>query len=218
MKVLFIDEDGGSITPALNKAKDGGLICEHIGFGDHLRYISEYQPDIIILDLMNGHIEDPKGNAGKQSYTDIWRYRFCPVIFYSANPDLIDEKTEHPFVSKIQKGRDSEDLLYEKISSFKEQIESIIETKKSIDMTIQNALRDLAPLIFNPAGFSDMQNKSLQYLSRRRVAALMDDAITSGQSIPSWGIYIWPPLNNYPKLGDVLFKTGENPLPLNLLN
>ena len=29
MKVLFIDEDGGSITPALNKAKDGGLICEH---------------------------------------------------------------------------------------------------------------------------------------------------------------------------------------------
>jgi len=214
VKVLFIDETIDSIRPAITKAEAGGLACEHIGFDNPLKYINEYQPDIVILDLMNGHIEDPEGNAGKLSYKDIWEHRFCPVIFYSANPDLIDDigdgKVKHPFVSKVQKGRDSEDHLYEKICSFNTPIASIIETKKSVDRAMQKALRDLAPLVYSSTDFDDAQNEFLHYLSRRRVAALMDDGIAIDQSIPSWGQYIWPPFNNYPKLGDILLKNGED--------
>ncbi len=215
MKVLFIDDDEASVTPAMEKFVAESLICAYSGFDDADTKIECFQPDIVILDLMNGgNTGDPEGNAGKLSYTDIWEQRFCPVIFYSANTDLANgieaDKREHPFVSKVSKGRDSEDRLYERANSLRGPVSSVNETKKNIDEVIQNALRDLAPLIFSSTDFNKTQNESLQYLSRRRIAALMDDGIATDQSIPSWGQYIWPPLNNYPKLGDILLKNGED--------
>lgn len=215
MKVLFIDEDKASVLPAMDKFTSENLTCDYSGFDDAAAKIEGFQPDIVILDLMNGGATgDPTGSAGKLSYKDIWEHRFCPVIFYSANPDLVDdfdeEKLKHPFVSKVQKGSNSEDRLYEITNSLRVPVLSVIETKKNIDEVIQNALRDLAPLIFSSTDFDGTQNKSLQYLSRRRVAALMDEGIATEQSIPSWGQYIWPPFNNYPKLGDILLKNGED--------
>ena len=215
MKVLFIDDDRASVMPAIDKFQSKSLTCNYSGFDDAYTKIENFQPDIVILDLMNGgNTGDPTGNAGKLSYTDIWEQRFCPVVFYSADPDLVDdfdeEKLKHPFVFKVQKGSNSVDRLYEIANSLRVPVLSVIETKKNIDEVIQNALRDLAPLIFSSTDFDETQNESLQYLSRRRIAALMDDGIATDQLIPAWGQYIWPPLNDYPKLGDIILKNDED--------
>ncbi len=121
MKALFIDDDFDSLTPAMTKITSEGLSCECVKFKNAMSSVDGFQPDIVIMDLMNvGATGDPTGSAGKRLYIkDIWEHRFCPVIFYSANPDLVVEietkKLNHPFISKIKKGKNSKDFLNKKI-------------------------------------------------------------------------------------------------------
>ena len=213
MRVLFIDDEMPSIDPAKVRLEEDGHICKYAEFSGLIAAIKNEPPDIIVLDMMEGLLEDPHGGAGKSSFAEIWSERFCPIVVYSANPDLIAEesicKGEHPLIRIVKKGRGSEDFILDAVKTLEPCAEGFNDLRKEVDNAISLSLRDLAPRVFGPDG-SDLE-QAFQHMGRRRVAACLDDRSLFGEKLIPWGQYIYPPLSQSPKQCDVLLQAGSDP-------
>jgi hypothetical protein len=215
MKVLFIDEDETSVADGMARLNELGYDCQRIDFDELDEKLAIYQPDIIVLDMMNGDMPgDPKGEGGKASFNRIWDSRFCPIIVYSANPDLIYDiesgNAIHPLVRKVSKGRDSDEKLKQTITELKPCIDGINGITADVNDVLHKTLRDVAPLIFSQSDINDKEN-AIKYMGRRRLAAQMDDASMGWSKLAPWEQYICPPLENYPKMGDIIRDTKTDP-------
>ncbi len=215
MRVLFIDDDETSVQDALEKLKSDGHECIYNTFENVGAKVKDSRPDIVILDMMQGVVEDPTGTGGITSFEDIWNTRFCPIIAYSANPDLLDEApdghADHPFVAKISKGKNSEDNLSTKVQEFKNRLEIIENTRTEIDGILQNTIREVVPYIFREEPELGLtKEEAIRHLSRRRVAASMDKDLLYCAKIAPWEQYIYPPLDSSPELGDILLEKLHN--------
>lgn len=215
MKILFIEDDEASVYPARELLKADNHDCEIIDFDNIADKISIFLPDIIVLDMMKGEATlDPKGEGGKSSFDKIWDNRFCPLIVYSADPDLIDDidpgKSSHPLVKKVTKGRDSEEVLQTKINEFKPCIDGMNGIIDNVNKVLHRTLRDVAPYIFARGGVREVDTLIL-HMGKRRIAALMDDDTMFRSKLDPLEQYICPPLADYPKMGDIIRGTKADP-------
>ena len=127
MKILFIDDDRDSVANAgelLNAELENPSI-EFVGFDDAEKRLQDYQPDIVVLDLFQG--APPENPEGLKIKEFVWENCFCPVIVYSAAPELLEDElfeNEHPLTRTVKKGAQSP----EKVLSAVDDLKPVVDT------------------------------------------------------------------------------------------
>ena len=159
MRILFIEDEPGSIEPAIDRCKEGlenpGVdVCS---FEDAEAMLRTYRPNIVILDLLRG--SPSEGDiAGNTTYSFIWDNQFCPIVVYSAEPDWLDDE-DHPFVKKVRKGSGSEETVLEAVQEFVPHVQALQRTESEVR---QRSLRSIARS--SAAGISHFRQR---YTTRR---------------------------------------------------
>lgn len=213
LKLLFIEDEPSSVEPVLSliKREQADMQCQVSGFGEAEDEIASFRPDIVILDLLVGGASPEPEPEGLKTRDFIWDQHFCPIVVYSARPDIHDEKNEaHPFVKSIQKGRDSPQRVLEALQELRPHVEALHGAEEHIQQSFALAMRDVAPDAFRFFDDAERCNDVILRAGRRRVAALMDDLSARGDRLASWEQYLSPPIGPNIQLGDILMKAdGE---------
>lgn len=209
LKLLFIEDDRSSVEPVLNliKREQADMQCEVSGFDKAEDKIASLRPDIVILDLLVGGDSPESQPEGLKTRDFIWNQHFCPIVVYSARPDIHDEKYDsHPFVKSIQKGKDSPRQVLEALGELLPQVEALRGAEEHILQSFAFAMRDVAPDAFRFCDDVDRRNDVILRAGRRRLAALMDDLSARQDCLAPWEQYLSPPIAPNIKLGDILRK------------
>lgn len=210
MRLLFIEDEPDSVESVIRWLTEHiDCTCQIAAFAEADATIDSFVPDIVILDLLeSGSAGDP-ATTGMQTYDDIWRTRFCPIVVYSAQPDLLSaNRAGHPFVKSVQKGRESSAQLEAVIAELTPHVNALYEAELHIRRQFALALRDVAPYAFEVFTTPNERSDAIVRSGRRRLAALMDDMSRHGQKLESWEQYLCPPIIDSLQLGDVLMKVG----------
>ena len=117
LRILVVDDDPTSVAPLREEVKKQltNAECKIVNFGDVEDRLEDYEPQIVVLDLLRG-LQESGEPAGLDIYNLIWDKQFCPLIVYTAVPDMWNpEHNDHPFVSLVQKGAGSEEVVLDQI-------------------------------------------------------------------------------------------------------
>ena len=208
MKILLVDDDEQALDPLRDEIKQGGMEIKwhQVAFEEAEEAIDIFMPDLIVLDIFSGSLSDANA-TGHDRLHDIWKRCFRPVIIYSANPDIVSENEyrEHPFVRFVKKGSSSELKVRDAILEFTPLVKLLRGARGRIEKEFSNALRDVAPLAKSNGG--DLANV-VERAARRRVAALVDEMDPAGNFIKAWEQYVFPPVSDGIRQGDVLWDKG----------
>jgi hypothetical protein len=208
MKLLFIDDEPDSIEPVVRVLRESGEDCEISDFGQTETKIDQFRPDIVVLDLFEGPTAEAK-TTGLEEYDIVWNERFCPVIVYSALPEAATGRhPPHPFVRSAKKGKDLTPLTTA-IDDLRPNVDSLRDAEKHIHQQFALALRDVAPYAFEAFATHAERIQAIVRSGRRRLAALMDAELETGEKLASWEHYLHPPIGNDIQLGDILMKVGS---------
>ena len=203
ISILIIEDEIGSVQSVRDiiRSQLPDATVELVEFETAEQSIQSFRPDIILLDLARGNLSE-QDYAGLDAYEFIWRNRFCPIIVYAADPDLL-EADEHEFVKKVKKGSGSEHNVMQGIREFLPHVEALQATENEIRQRLSEAMREVAPHAFET--FSDISERRDAVLraGRRRVAAMMDEP-PEGSNLAAWECYIHPPVSEDTLLGDIL--------------
>ncbi|MBW8035829.1 MAG: response regulator [Planctomycetes bacterium] len=209
MKLLFIEDDPSAVEPVMNliKREQADMQYEVSGFDGAEDKIASFRPDIVILDLLIGGASPEPEPEGLKARDFIWDQHFCPLVVYSAEPDIYNDKYEpHPFVKSIKKGKGSPRKVLKALGELRPQVEALHGAEEHILQSFALALREVAPDAFRFFDDTDRHNNVILRAGRRRLAALMDDMTAPGDRLASWEQYLSPPIGPNIKLGDILMK------------
>jgi len=210
MNLLFIEDQPESVEPAIRKLRRSRkytYTSKVVGFQETEQSIDEFAPDIVILDLLEVMDAGDRQPIGLAQYDIVWNRLFCPLVVYSAQPEIATDRHEpHPFVKAVQKGRDSVSQLMETILALRPHVEALREAKLHIRHQFARALRDVAPYAFKSFKSKAEVSEAIIRSGRRRLAALMDTQ--PGETLAPWEHYLYPPLSNNIQLGDLLMVEG----------
>ncbi len=209
LNLLFIDDQSDSIETVRNliRKEREDIKCEFSVFDDAHEKIESLRPDIIILDLLAGGLSAEPEPEGLRTYEVIWEHYFCPVVVYSARPDIHSEKSlPHPFVKIVQKGKGSERKVLQILDEFQPHISALREAEKHVRDSLVYSMREVAPYAFKISTDDTQRREIIKRSGRRRLAALMDELSKDGTNLASWEQYLYPPVNTDIMLGDILRK------------
>ena len=208
LRVLIIDDDNemvDDLIQSIGEAYPNFIRCGCENFEQARVRLSGFRPHIVILDLFAGNLSD--GDIrGDKILDHIWTDLFRPIIVYSAQPDSIS--TVHPLVKKIPKGQSGVQTVISEIAKLRPVIAAITEAESHIKSKFAEALRDVAPPVYESLGGEHKHlTETIVRSSRRRLAASMDQQAES-EKLAAWEIYLCPPIEaSSLQLGDVLVKT-----------
>ena len=216
MKILFIDDDQNSVADAreLIEGKLENPSIDFVGFEAAEERLQDSQPDIVVLDLFQGapHEENPEGLKIKNF---VWENCFCPVIVYSAAPEILGDElleSEHPLTRVVKKGAGSPEKVLCAVNELKPIVDTLRQAKQNaksdVDEAFSLVIRDVAEQAFmaftDPEKLSDFITRS----GRRRLAAMMDTP-PSGE-LAGWEQYLCPPVSEDVLLADVLMVANAD--------
>jgi hypothetical protein len=211
VRLLFIEDEPESVEPVLRRLRRSRPPHELkvIGFQEPEVAIDDFGPDIVVLDLLEIAATGERQPVGLTQYDIVWDKLFCPLVLYSAQPEIVTDHHEpHPFVKSVRKGRDSIDALLNTIRDLKPHVEALRGAKLHVRHQFARALRDVAPYAFERLTSREETDRAIVRSGRRRLAALMDSESEPGQKLAPWEHYLCPPLNDDIQLGDILFRVG----------
>jgi len=214
MRILFVDDDSMGVQDFKQRAEDClSAECRVIPFEQANAEIANFKPDIVVLDLIQGQVDEEE-SAGMCQLEKIWKGRFCPVIVYSAfssrfKDEAPEEIAQHPFVALVQKGAGSDEKGCEYARKFAGHIKALQAVDNEISLAIQDTLRDLAPFAFRTVEDEEKRGEFLVRAARRRVAAMMDVPSSSASFLACWEHYVYPPCDPNLLLGDVIHRRAE---------
>lgn len=210
MKVLIIDDNAHLRQTLRTSIEDErSWEIEDQSFEDVSNALCEFQPDMIVLDLINGTPQDGK-DTGNASFNQIRETWFCPVIVYSAFPD--QQRFDHPFVASVPKGSGSELQVLECLDGFISDAEMIRSVHRDFDSRIREALRDSVYALRVQVGDSedDSIGSAVPRAVRRLVAARMDAGTIEAQNLQAWERFVVPPLGDHLLTADLLRKSDAD--------
>jgi CheY-like chemotaxis protein len=215
MQILIVDDDRKSVEPLQEEIRKTfvGFESMIVGFKDSTQVIEHFKPHVVVLDIMQGNPSDNDA-AGLSTCDFIWHARFCPLVFYTAVPEHLegDERLPHPLVKTVKKGANSELIVISHIRDFQPHVLALAATVDEIQAALNRALRDVARRVFENTEDARLIPDALTRASRRRVAAAMDEALSSGgPNLRSWEHYLCPPTGSHLLTGDILRKKEGNP-------
>jgi CTP synthase len=217
VKLLFIEDEPESIQPVIKslKKRSSNYNCTFESFAGARKAIEVFAPDIVVLDILVEGASPGSSTPGESMYDWLWASRFCPIIVYSAQPEIISETHKgHPFVKFVKKGKKSVAEIMSVLAELQPQVEAVYESEKQIRQAFALALREVAPYafeIYKKNSESTERNNLIIRAGRRRLAALMDDLSRHGQVLASWEQYICPPVSEDILLGDILLEKDKSP-------
>jgi CheY-like chemotaxis protein len=209
LKLLFIEDEPDAIHPVTRLIEWERTDMEYVvsGFDKAKENIASWHPDIVILDLLVGGASSEPEPEGLKTRDFIWKHRFCPLVIYSARPDIHDDNyAPHPFVKSVKKGKGSPGKVMEALVELCPQVAALHGAEESIQQCFALAMRDVAPDAFRFFNDPERRNDAILRAGRRRLAALMDDLSAYGDCLESWEQYLSPPIGPNVKLGDILKK------------
>ncbi len=211
LTILVVDDDPG-ICETIRECLEGGLpgvrVETESEFTGAVARIHEVRPDALVLDWYRG---DPATgvDAGKEAWGEVWTKTswFCPIVLYSAgNVDIeADLGSGHPFVRVVQKGAGSDKQVLEHLRAFEPHIAAIHEVAEDLVRAGRAVMRSLAPMVFDAESEDSARRSTLTRATRRRLAAMIDDAAVFGDPpAHAWEQYVFPVLTDHLITGDVL--------------
>ena len=205
MKVLIIDDDERvrRTLRATIEERDGWEV-EDQGFQNLHRALMRFRPDAIVLDLVEGDVTENENIAGNDSFGEIRRNWFCPVVVYSEHQGR--EDFEHDFVEIISKGRNSDIAVVQSLQSFTAVAQVIGDVHRDFDKRIREALHDSVPRLraqIGPAA-DEPADTVLPRAVRRLVAARMDADASGGGELKAWERFVIPALGGHLLSADLL--------------
>ena len=211
LNILIIDDEADVAELAQNsiQGQDAEVQCYICtDFGKAKNLIVKHRPDIIILDLLLGPIaEDKASGLGIREF--IWNDHFCPYIVWSAEPWRHDDDYPlHPFAKSVQKGKDSEQKLTQEIQEMKPYVKILKEIDSYIKQQLSFAMRDVSPEILAATPVEEEQTDTIRRISRRRLAALIDEQQSNDDMLEVWEMYVCPPVSDNLRLADIV-KTAD---------
>ena len=223
LKLLFIEDDKSSIEPVLNLIeREREDVCHEVSkFEDANDKVASLRPDIVILDLLDsGASPDEQEPKGLETHDFIWDQHFCPIVIYSARPEIYYDgykchpfvkSIQHPFVKSIQKGSGSPQKVLDAICELRPHVAALKEAESDIRYSFSCAMRDVAPYAFESFSDSDERMETIKRSGRRRLAASMDELSLSPDktTLASWEQYLYPPVCKNIQLGDILIRADE---------
>jgi len=212
-KILFVEDQKDAVIDAKELLeKSAEHFCKICDFHEAENYVLDFSPDVIVLDLLKGATSSGSVQEGRKTLELIWKLRFCPIIFYSAEPGLLDDDRrvrEHPFIKRVQKGGGSPKLIEKTFGEFKGHIDAMKSTKFLLDQAFHVAIRDLAELVFKRFSNNETRDELLKRCGLRRVSALID-CLDTQKKICSWEQFVFPPIGESIMLGDIIRVTSDN--------
>ena len=208
LSVLIIDDDADAAEQAkeaIIEELDGEVQCRICtDFGDAKKLIVQYRPDIIILDLLHGPVAESK-TPGLDIREFIWKDHFCPYIVWSAETWRHDDHNQpHPFAQSVQKERDAERKLPQKIQDMRPYVETLKEIDNYIKRQLSVAMQDVFPDIEDAIPVKEERVDAIRRISRRRLAALIDEQQSDDDVLAAWEMYVCPPVSGNLMLGDIV--------------
>ena len=216
MKILFIDDNRDSIADAFELIEDQteNPSVKFIGFADATKHLTDFQPDVVVLDLLLGAPSE-QNNEGLKIEDFIWESCFCPVIVYSAEPERL--KKEHPLIKKVRKGGGSQREVLRAVEGLTPIVNTLRQAKQNIQKEVDDvfshalrnvALRDVAEQENQSFDDSEKLSDFIIRSGRRRLAAMMDTPL-SGE-LAGWEQYLCPPVSEDVLLADVLMVANAD--------
>ncbi|MBT5550706.1 MAG: response regulator [Nitrospina sp.] len=209
-RLLFIDDDEKSTQSTINSLKRKIPDFDHKmgNFREAKTLLNSFQPDAVILDLLDGTPSNAK-IEGLKTYELIWENRFCPIVIYSAEPQHVTEHLDHPFIKSVQKALRGPSDLVKALAKLLPHVTAIKDAEKIIRQQFSDALRDVAPHAFSEYKDETQRKEAILRSGRRRLAALMDEPLAPDEKLASWEKYLCPPIGKNLKLGDIICLIGS---------
>ncbi len=214
MNLLFVEDEPEMVKPVIRliERKLEDMNCKVVDFDIAVDTIQSQQPDIVVLDLLVGGASATPNIEGLKTRDFIWDYRFCPIIVYSAEPEIYNERYEkHPFVSCIKKGGSSAHELLEALVALRPHVAALKEAESHIGQQFALAMRTVAPYAFSTFEDPERRNETIIRSGRRRLAAFMDNLSKDGERLAGWEQYLYPPVSLDTQLGDILWLIDGKP-------
>jgi len=214
IKILFVDDKPDSVA-TLNaevRKQMPDASSRVVGFEGAVKEIESFYPDIVVLDLGQG-LPAEGHNPGLVTRDYIWNERFCPIVFYTAFPDLLenDESLKHPLIKVVVKGTGSEREAMANIRGFEPGVSAISKASREIHWALTRALKEVAGRVFVSTQDAKDIPDTLTRSARRRVAARMDKELsTGGPNLKIWEHYLCPPTSDNLLTGDIIRKREGN--------
>lgn len=204
VRVLVIDED-----PAIQGLLDMALADSewdlHAQGFDHIEEnLVRVRPDLVVLDLVEGDAADDK-ITGNESFEEIWRTWFCPVVVYSAFPGHWDHEA-HPWVRIVEKGEGSQRDVRKELLELWPMAGMIRDVHDYYDRNIRRALSESMRALRDQFGTDEheVEDEVLLRAVRRLVAARADVETPGDVTLQAWERLVVPPLGHEPLTADVL--------------
>ena len=202
MKVLMIEDNNADVVGIIDYCSEQGWEQETRRFDEGLKYIEEYDPDIIVLDLQD---KEDDSFPGTSIINCIWDKSFRPVCVFSGqivNSAVEQDKFPSPLVRFVDKGDESP------VKEYLAQIAPYAGCIRAIQKSIREAFRrsfDVFELIFRDG----IKNENvIAYLCNSRMRDSFSDVLKD-TALPAWCQYIYPSLSENLFTGDVICLQKE---------
>ena len=203
LKVLIVDDlvdPREALRLTLQEESDWEVHAQ--GFENVGATLERFRPDMVVLDLKDA--QTGRG-AGNRSFDEITKEWFCPVIVYSAVPEM-QEFDRHPLVATIKKGSGTDETVRRRLEDFIPQAEMIKGVHRDFDARIREALRKSVHYLRKQVRATDdsPDNTVLRRAVRRLVAAQVDAKASGEGKLQAWERFVVPPLGHHLLTADLL--------------
>ena len=211
MKILIIEDDQAvaeSVKGRLEEGVDGAKVETELSFAGALGKIQEFQPDLLVLDVLEGE-DQPPVESGYQVRSNLTC--FVPIVFYSAADGARPQTGPfEAFVSKTDE--DAIVKLVTVVNQFSPHIDALREIEVDVHAMAMEVLEASAGPIWELENHSERRTELLKRSVRRRIAASMDmTTLEGGNALSPWELYIYPALGTDCLAGDILRQRDGSP-------
>lgn len=202
MKLLIVEDQAETVLGIETHADEKSWSKERCGFSDWKNKLSNYNPDIVVLDWM---YDAEESERGEEVFGTIWNNEFRPVIIFSALAATlqITQITDgNPLVTVIPKG--DEGPVIQKLDEWEHYVESIRTLKSEMNKALVNSLQ--AVEMFRAASFPG--DDIFKHMLGKRTATYFGNTLEASNP-PAWTEYIYPPMNDGLLVGDIVREMKE---------
>ena len=213
MRILIVDDDkqvAEVIKCRLEEQIDSSTVETEESFDAARERIREFQPDLLVLDLLEGDLTENVTSGLTKVRSRL--KRFVPLVFFSALGEPPDDAPAGPFEKFISKNEDhAENRLIEEIRLFAPHIAALQQVEANIHTVAMEVLEKAAGPIWELEDDATKRTDLLNRSVKRRIAASIDSAsLSDGEALSPWEQYIYPELGTDLLMGDVLRRREAN--------
>lgn len=208
IKVLIVDDDQNLVETLKLAIQDrlDAIEVEVAVFNDGIERIRKpHSYDVLVLDWFEGEV-----GRGKEILDEVLREKIMPVIAYTAFAEQVRQEfpVPHPIFRCIEKGSESVEEVINHLRAIRSYVLGLRGIRKELNAAIKNVLLDVSPVIWKSENDDEYLAQLLLRSTRRRLAAMMDMDLESGDKLLVWEQYIYPPLEPTLLMGDLLRVKG----------